>query len=387
MKENNDNPFIITGRIPVKYFCDRKKDTKLLIDYILNKNNVLLLADRRLGKSELIHHCFEQAELDDYVAIYVDILPTSSLSEFVFALGKAVHRQLVRKDQKLVMSFLRALKSIKGTFGLDLTTGLPTLDIALGDIVEPEYTLGEIFGFIESEGIKCIIAIDEFQQICKYPEKNVEALLRSHIQQIGDCRFVFAGSEKSILSQMFLSSARPFYNSVTIQELTEIPAGKYTEFVVSNFQSKNRGISPETVEKVYDYFKGNTYYMQKTFNKSFMMTPEEGECSTETVNAAIASNVMENDRPYRELFSMMSARQKQLLIAIAEEGEAEKITSGQFLVRHSFISTSMVQSATRQLLERNLIQKKDDKYRLSDAHLRIWLMDKYSTGDLDRTVF
>ena len=89
--------------------------------------------------------------------------------------------------------FIHTLKSINGKFGFDPLTNLPTFNLELGDIDRPEYTLEEIFQCLIAADKPCIVAIDEFQQIAKYPEKNIEALLRTHIQKIENSNFIFAG--------------------------------------------------------------------------------------------------------------------------------------------------------------------------------------------------
>ena len=69
--------------------------------------------------------------------------------------------------------FIQTLKSIKCKFGFDPVSDLPVFNIELGDIERPEYTLDEIFQYLEHADKHCIVAIDEFQQIAKYPEKNI----------------------------------------------------------------------------------------------------------------------------------------------------------------------------------------------------------------------
>lgn len=44
------NPFITSGYISAKYFCDRITETTTLTRYITNGNNVALISPRRLGK-------------------------------------------------------------------------------------------------------------------------------------------------------------------------------------------------------------------------------------------------------------------------------------------------------------------------------------------------
>ena len=68
------NPFILTPFVPEEYFCDREKETALLCKHILNGRNVALFADRRLGKTGLIRHCFGQKEIkDNFNTFLVDI--------------------------------------------------------------------------------------------------------------------------------------------------------------------------------------------------------------------------------------------------------------------------------------------------------------------------
>lgn len=55
----------------------------------------------------------------------------------------------------------------------------------------------EIFDFLESADKPCIIAIDEFQRIANYPEKNVEELLRGKIQKLSNTHIVFAQKQFS----------------------------------------------------------------------------------------------------------------------------------------------------------------------------------------------
>ena len=119
------------------------------------------------------------------------------------------------------------------------------------------------------------------------PGKNIEALLRTHIQNTGNCHFIFAGSERHMMQEMFTSAARPFYHSADMLELKAIEPQIYIPFIVSHFEKRNRQIAAGHVEKVYLLFKGHTYYIQKTFNEAFADTPEGEECTLETIRAAM----------------------------------------------------------------------------------------------------
>ncbi len=148
---------------------------------------------------------------------------------------------LATKGHKMQKLALATMRSLTGSIGIDPVTALPTFGIAIGDIRNPNYSLEEIFRTLESAGKRCIVAIDEFQQITNYPDKNMEALLRSYIQKLSNTQFIFAGSERHLLEEMFLDSARPFYNSADIQSIDVIEEQKYAEFVRRHFRKSGNG--------------------------------------------------------------------------------------------------------------------------------------------------
>ncbi len=374
------NPFIVTGKIEPEYFCDRVEESARLVKSVTNGNNLVIISPRRMGKTGLIRFCYEKPEIkDDYYTFFIDILHTSSLREFTYLLGREIYETLLPRSRKMANLFIQAIRSISGKFGYDPISGVPAFNIELGDIVRPEYTLDEIFSYLANADKPCVVAIDEFQQIAKYPEKNIEALLRTHIQNTGNCHFIFAGSERHMMQEMFTSAARPFYHSADMLELKAIEPQIYIPFIVSHFEKRNRQIAAGHVEKVYLLFKGHTYYIQKTFNEAFADTPEGEECTLETIRAAIDTMIASNDTIFREILSNIPEKQKALLYAIAKDGETERITSAEFIRRHSLPSASSVQSAAKKLLEKDIITEINKTFSVTDKLFAMWINGLYGT--------
>ena len=372
------NPFIVAGRIAPEYFCDRVAEAARLVKVVTNGNNLVIISPRRMGKTGLIQFCYDKPEIEkEYYTFFIDILHTSSLREFTYLLGKEIYETLIPRSRKMARLFMQAMKSISGKFGFDPASGLPTFNLELGDIERPEYTLDEIFRYLDNADRRCIVAIDEFQQIAKYPESNIEALLRTYIQRQANCNFIFAGSERHMMQEMFSSAARPFYNSADMMELKAIPKETYVEFVTGHFKKCQRRIEPGDVEKVYDLFKGHTYYIQKAFNEAFADTPAGSECTTDTLQRAIEAMVASNDTIFREILSNVPEKQKALLYAIAREGEAERITSADFIRRHSLTSASSVQSAMKKLLEKDMITETGKVFSVTDKLFAMWINGIY----------
>ncbi len=374
------NPFIVTGKIAPEYFCDRVSESARLVKSVTNGNNLVVISPRRIGKTGLIQFCcYDKPEIGKEYYLFspsIFCIRRASANLPICSAGRFTKHSCLAVVKWRLFSF-RTIKSISGKFGFDPISNLPTFNVELGDIERPEYTLDEIFQYLSHADKFCIVAIDEFQQIAKYPEKNIEALLRTHIQRSENSHFIFAGSERHMMQEMFASAARPFYHSADMLELKAIPAEIYIPFIVGHFERRNRSIAAVDVEKVYALFQGHTYYIQKTFNESFADTPEGDECTLETIRAAIDNMIASNDTIFREILSNVPEKQKELLYAIAREGEAERITSADFIKRHSLTSASSVQSAAKKLLEKDLITEINKVFSVTDRLFAMWINKLY----------
>ena len=367
------------GKIPAELFCDREKESDKLIHYLTNGNHVVLISPRRMGKTGLIHHCYDDVRIrEEYLTFFVDILHTSNLREFTFNLSRSIYKELVPRGKRLAKGFIQALKSLSGTISIDTLNGGPKFGVELGDIANAELTLEEIFDYLDRANKPCIVAIDEFQQITHYPEKNVEALLRGHIQQMQNCNFVFAGSERSIMTQMFSSSARPFYQSADTLELNEIPFDIYSDFARRLFLEARKSVDDECLRYVYDLFQGHTFYMQKVFNEAFALTGKGGACKLDTILEAIDRILSDKETTYMEILSALSEKQKPILYAIAAEGMASRVTSLAFAKKHNLESASAIQSAIKQLLNQNLITEIHKEYSVTDKFFTLWINRIYN---------
>ncbi|MBQ2188469.1 MAG: ATP-binding protein [Bacteroidales bacterium] len=368
------NPFVVSGKIPPEYFCDRVEEAAQLEKSLRNQLNVVLTSARRMGKTSLVDFVFDKPEIsENYITIVVDILHTTTFREFIMALGAAVFENVATRSKKLRKQFVTLLKSLSASFGYDPILNVPTFDIRLGDLQNPEFTLTEIFSYLESVDKRCLVVIDEFQQITYYPEKNVEALLRTHIQKLKNANFVFSGSKRRLMDEMFFSSKRPFYQSAKNLPLEPIDKGVYLDFAMSNFKNANKNITEEAFSHVYDTFWGVTFYIQRIMKDAFAETKADDTCDLNLVKKLIEDYIDENDSRLREQLSYISESQKELLYAIHSEGQVQSITSAEFNKKHRLRSPSSTQSAALKLLEYDLITRKEKIYSLSDPLLKLWL--------------
>ena len=375
------NPFVISGYVSSEYFCDRVEESKELTIAMLNARNMALISPRRMGKTGLIEHCFHNDEIRrEFNAFFVDIYATGNLKEFVFIFGKQIFEAGKSGGAKFLDKFFNVVSSLRPAFKLDPVTGAPTFEIGIGDIEQPEYSLEQIFAWLESSDKPCIVAIDEFQQITKYPEKNIEAILRTYIQRCKNTTFVFAGSQRHMMQNIFFSASRPFYQSVSLLYLEAIAPDKYVSFVQRHFQKAGKTISKEVICRIYDIFEGHTWYLQNIFHRLFN-TIEKGEEATLTIaDQCLRYTVNSYKKLFQETINLLSERQREMLYAVGKAGKATEITSGAFVNKHALVSPSSAQTAARQLLEKEILTKEDNAYMVYDRFMGLWLSDVYGMG-------
>lgn len=378
MAKKQYNPFVIGQYVCDDYFCDRQKETEFLLKQIRNGRNVVLVSPRRIGKSDLIHHLFHQKEVEEnYNAIFIDIYATNSLSELVYIFGKIVFDALKPGHRKLIDRFFNVVTSLRMGMSLDPMTGEPSLNISVGDIKAPQTTLKQIFDYLQQSEKPCIVAFDEFQQIANYKEKNVEALLRTYIQSCTNAQFIYAGSRRDMMTEMFQSAARPFYASSIVMGLEPIPREVYSSFAINLFNKEGRNIDEEVSGLVYDRYEGCTWFVQMLMNELFDMTRQGETCHASDIAIAEHNVIMVQSVGYEETMARLTAKQRELLVAIAKEKNADKVTSADFVNKYQLSSPSSVQAALKPMLSGGIITQSSNIYKVYDYFFAEWIRRKY----------
>ena len=179
-----DNPFVTKRYAGPEYFCDRVEETNRMVELLINGNNMALISPRRVGKTDLIYHCFNQQAIKErFYTFHIDIYSTNSVRDFVNVFGRAILDELKPRGRKAWEVFVNAIRSIRSEISFDINNN-PMWSVGLGDIENPTVTLDEIFSYLANADRQCLVAIDEFQQIAHYQDvANVEALLpHSYLQ-------------------------------------------------------------------------------------------------------------------------------------------------------------------------------------------------------------
>lgn len=372
MKKNNANPFICQGYDSPKYFCDREEETKKMLSSLNNGRNITLISPRRLGKTGMILHLFHniQSENKDALCLYIDIFPTQNQHEFVNIIGASVLNNALSRGKvfgKKVMKFLGALRPV---VGIDQMTGLPNVTVNT-DPSQTEMSLKSIFSLLKYMDKEVFIAIDEFQQITEYPERGTEALLRSHIQFMPNVHFIFSGSKQHIMSEMFLSPQRPFYQSTDIMNLLPLAEETYYQFAKGFFEDMGGNLDREVFRELYGTFDGYTWYIQSVLNRLYenYRTVDAVEQLRNTILLVIESKVPQ----YEYLAQMLTTNQFAVIRAIAREGLVAEPTGKDFLKKYKLPGASSVKTVLETLTEKELLYRLPEGYIVYDRFFGIWL--------------
>jgi len=372
MNDTLNNPFLIAGYHSPRYFCDREVETEKIFSALTNDRNISLISARRMGKTGLIQHVFYKlAEQDKVHCFYIDIFSTQNLHEFVTLLGKKVIGKFDSNTDLMIKNITSILKSFRPSFTFDDVTGAPSISLDIQS-QKTEVGLQEIFEYLKISGKRCYIAIDEFQQITEYPEKGVEALLRSYMQFLPNVKFIFSGSKKHLMDAMFSSANRPFYQSTQKIGLQEIPIDTYRLFAIEKFQENEKLISPSVFDSIYNMLSGHTWYIQFVLNQLFAQTKSE---YTENDISIIINDVLkEENSTYKTYCELISKGQLRLLRAIAIEEKVSEPYETSFMQKHALTAPSSVRLALNALIDKSLVLKDDDGcYYVYDRFFSLWL--------------
>lgn len=350
---NKFNPFIITGYKSAIYFCDREKETKQLTQYIENQVNVSLFAFRRLGKTGLIKHVFASLKKEkNLVCIYVDILGTNDNSSFVNQLATAIYNAFP-KNNSIGKKIIKAIQSLRPVIQFDEFTGQPSIAINTITQQQKERTIASLFEFLDDQNVKVVFAIDEFQQILEYPEKNTEAMLRAQMQQLKNTVFIFCGSNQKMMHEIFNSAKRPFFASCTPLYLDYIDKEKYKHFIRKIFIKAKRSIEEEALEFICDWTLLHTFYTQYFCNALFAKNFQN--INLEMVYQT-ATEIMEvNENTFYQYRNLLTKTQWKLLKGIAINEKLYHPNAKDFIAENDLGSPSVVSRALESLLTKEMI--------------------------------
>ena len=374
------NPFISKGYVSKELFCDRQNELKNLEENVKNGLDTTLFADRKIGKTGLIYRFFDYLDEKNslYSCIYVDIFSSRCLDDFVKLLSEAILREYPEKTS-FGKSFMKILKGFRPLISYDALTGEPQVMISYQNESEKHYTLKGILDFLENRNEPVVLAIDEFQQITEYPETNIESLLRTYIQQVKNIRFIFCGSKASLITEMFSSAKRPFFNSTSFLHLDKIEEKTYFDFIQDTFGKYKKKIDEQAIQFILDWTFRHTFYTQYLCNQVFSFSKRN--VTIADVKQSCKGIFQKNEAIFLQYRCLLTPAQWNFLIAVAKEQTLVQPTAKEFLMKYNIGTPAHAKRLINALIDKDLVIEKPTKtetvYYLYDVFLLRWLQSVY----------
>src|SRR3990167_7526707 len=190
---------------------------------------------------------------------------------------------------------------------------------------------------------KILIFMDEFQQVGQLDDRHtVEAAIRHAVERSKNVSYVFSGSNRHMLLQMFSEKSRPFYKLCETMLLQRISEIDYTMFIQKQAKIKwKKELSNDVLQFILSLSERHPYYVNLIANHLWL----EGEFpSVEKIELFWKRYIESEKSIFVSELSSLSNNQKIVLLILAE-----KPTQQPFQVDYLNMTTLSVSSQKQAL--------------------------------------
>ena len=371
----NTNPFKFGKEVSGDDFCNREEEIAELTQDIRNSANVLLYSPRRYGKTSLIKRVLEIVSKEGFLTVYIDLYPAITKEKFIEIYARAISKVVQGNVEKVISWIKRMVPKL-----------VPKVVIrGEGSEMEFEFDKSQPYSPILADLFKAVhnrakstdkpavVVFDEFQEINNYPDDEIEREMRSVFQTHSNVSYIYMGSKRHIMQDMFESTNRPFYRSTKHIPLNKISKNAFSEFIARKFRLGNYAIKSDCISKVLEISECHPFYTQQLCYFLWEQEVEKKTVSEESIRSALRRLLEIENQSFINLWESLSPKQRELVVAITIDNPPS-IFSKQFLQKHSLGSTSSIQKAIKKLLQREVLLKENGRYIFEDVFFKRWVL-------------
>jgi AAA+ ATPase superfamily predicted ATPase len=374
-----ENPFIFGEVAKGRQFTDREEELRTLMLDLSSGQSVLLFSPRRFGKTSLIIRILEQLKAKGLLVVYVDLFGVTSLAGFGRMYADAITRATSSKLQEAVRFVREHFPTIvpkvivKGGQSAEVEIGFeaPRHDTEkwLSDIYDMPQTIAK------RKHKRVVVVFDEFQEVATLgPKESVERGLRSKIQHHDQVAYVFMGSKRHLLDELFVDKNKPLYRFAKSMVLGRIPKDKFTAFIKERFQSAGIAIDALNVSEILSLTECHPYYTQQFCHEICNATLPRKHVTLTDIARAKESLLQSQSYAYTTIWESLSPKQRQVMAALCQNTSAN-LYSDDFMRRFS-LGMPTIQTAMKALLKKGLVEKENSHYVLTDIFFTEWIRRK-----------
>lgn len=363
-------PFRLGMRVTGAEFCGRRRELAELREYMRASGRVYVVGERRIGKTSLVFEAVRT--LRGTRIVDVDLLAARTVADLTHRLAAAVIR--AEHNQNRLLTLIRGLAQLRPTIGLDPLTNTPTVSFAPGSGNQPE-TLDAIFALIEPWP-KTVVIFDEFQDILNFPEEEaVLARLRGLVQQQQRASFVFCGSLRHRMEDIFTRDDSPFFKSAMRLQVGALDRAVFRAFLTAKFTGGGREPAPGVIDAILDLCQENPGDVQRFCIALWQVTSAGRVITDREFPAAWDMVFAMHVQEYEVILRNLSVQQALALAALARMGGRSRLTR-EFLEASGIALTPSLAKALAALVEKGIVRKEATEFSIADPFLVRWLQSR-----------
>jgi uncharacterized protein len=370
------NPFEYGGVVTGDAFCNREAEKTDLLKAIRNDEKLFVFSERRFGKTSLVRSVIAKLPHKDTVSAYVDLWPTDDESSFVTALAKAITSSMTTSVEKLLTTAKELFSSLVPTITLN-DEGKPELSFGFSRNVKIDQAIEEVLETADrianKEKKNVVVVFDEFQQILQYENDLVERKLRSVIQNHRKVAYIFLGSRRHLIQKMFMEKNRPLYRAGGHYPLGPISEKDWTPFIRNHFRTTERLISDDLIHSIYTRTQGHPFYTQHLCHAVWELCDRKAKVTPKMLDDATQLLLERENYAYTTLWESLAVNQRKFLKGLASEAGKVQPFSSEFIGQYGLGSGSNVQRAVDSLIEKDVIDRDNGSFLISDRFFRLWV--------------
>ncbi len=365
------NPFKFGQVVHGDSFCRRKSMQKTLRNYIEASQNCVLQGDRRMGKTSLVYETLNH--LKSYRMLSIDLMGIKSTDE----LCKRIALSIISLEQEsgILEKTLSGFSRLRPTITFDPISGQPGVAFDSTIKLAPDSIKG-LFDLIlkTSQRKKTVVFIDEFQDILNLPDADqVLAMMRAEIQHHQAIPYLFAGSMRNRMLEIFTLHDSPFFKSAFPLEVGAIDPAEYIPFLSSKFLEGKRVLPEELGHQILQLADHTSGDAQQLCSALWETTRYGESLTQEHLAPALEQIFAQENKGYQSTLVQVTAQQMNCLRALAVRG-GQSPYSELFLRKAGIQHASSVKRAITRLVQLQIIYPKDHDFRFINPFFKCWLL-------------
>ncbi|HTR88977.1 MAG TPA: hypothetical protein VMG62_02575 [Solirubrobacteraceae bacterium] len=364
------NPFVFDRPLPPGELIDREAALDTLTSMAVSGQSTRLAAPRRYGKTTLLGALIDRVEREErFVATLLDFSRVTNLADVVARFDQGYSNGLERGRLRALWRTIRR----RGTVDAHLRApgDLAGVSVGIGpssaeELLARLHHLLEVPRLVhERTGRRCLVIFDELQDLLTVLE-GIDGILRSHIQHHHDvASYVFAGSEPSLMNELFGDRSRPLFEQARGLPLGPLEPGPLASWLDTRL--RDREPLGEWVDELVAFSEGHPQRAMMIAHMLWEQDPHDPDALSHAIEAA----VREATEGLEQTWAALGANERKVLGAVA--AGLGRITSNAALARSGLGKSSQAYAAKRLVEHCVLSESPDGRYRIVDPLLAHWL--------------